>query len=82
MKAVTLNAEQLGLSAMLGGLFIFFFTLIGFEFFPEDFFMSDISESGERTCTSLYRCFLHIFNMVSRLKLTVRGLDQAAASEM
>ena len=65
LKSVTMNVQQLSLSALLGGLFIYMFTLIGFTFFPEDFFMDSIGIEGERTCTSLYRCFLHITNLVS-----------------
>lgn len=42
---------------------VLFFALIGFDNFNEDFFMTSV-ESGERTCGSLFRCALLIFDLV------------------
>jgi hypothetical protein len=58
VKAVTQNAKQLGLTVALMMCIVFTFAVIGFEYFPEDYYMGDI-ENGENACTTLLQCFFH-----------------------
>ena len=53
-RAVTEPAKQLTLTTLLGMFVIYAFALVGFYFFPDQFYSA---ETGENTCSTLLRCF-------------------------
>ena len=65
MKAIAYNAVQILLTATLGSIIVYIFTVIGFEYFPQDFFMSDVG-TGENLCSSVVQCFFHILSLGPR----------------
>lgn len=65
MKAVSKNSKQLLLTTSLGICVIFCYAVIGFENFPEDFYMSDIV-NGENTCSRMTQCFFHVMALGPR----------------
>lgn len=57
VNAITMNGRQLLLTAFLGVISVYFFTVIGFLFFHEHF----EREGGGSNCDSLLQCFFYTF---------------------
>jgi hypothetical protein len=57
VSAITMNGRQLLLTAFLGVISVYFFTVIGFLFFHEHF----EREGGGSNCDSLLQCFFYTF---------------------
>lgn len=53
------------MTTALGVCIIFGYAVVGFENFPEDFYMGDI-ENGENTCTTMVQCFFHVMALGPR----------------
>lgn len=65
MKAIAYNARQILLTATLGSIIVYIFTVIGYVYFSQDYFMSDVGV-GEQLCNSLSQCFFHILSLGPR----------------
>ncbi len=70
-KSILLHYQQLGLTAILGVTIIYLFSIVGFIFNSQDYWMFTISEtaSPESTCTTLYQCFTTHLSLVRYLFL-------------
>lgn len=56
VRSVTLNTKQLLMTAVVGLICLYIYTIIGFWFFDDLYF--DHHKSSERICTSMLQCFI------------------------
>ena len=68
MISLTENGKTILTIFLMIVLMVILFALVGFYNFNEDFWIYTIG-SGERTCSSLFRCALLIFDLVSETGL-------------
>jgi len=68
MKAVTHNVKQLLSTAFLGVIIIYMYTIVGFFFINDSYYNEEVGEHGERTCTSMWHCFLTTLNYGLRVE--------------
>jgi hypothetical protein len=57
VRAITMNGRQLLLTAFLGVIAVYFFSVLGYLFFAEHF----VSSGGEQNCATLLQCFFYSF---------------------
>jgi len=67
IRSVTLNIQLLGMTAMLGVILVYIYSVIGFLFISDLYFDEGIdtgliNKAGESICMSLLHCFLSTFN--------------------
>ena len=62
VKSVTYNVKQLALTAMLGLILIYVYSLIGFNFFDYHYYNSGLN-NGESLCTSMLQCFISTLDL-------------------
>lgn len=72
IKAVTLNAEQLLMTSMLGAIIIYNFAIFAFLFLSDNFYDSNINKglinkAGDSVCMSLLHCYFSTINYGLRL---------------
>jgi hypothetical protein len=61
VKAITMNGRQLLLTAFLGVVVIYFFSVVGFLFFPHMFQQED-GDGVNENCDTLLQCFFYSFS--------------------
>lgn len=62
VRSVTHNLYQLLLTSMLGVILIYIYSLVGFYFIDEMYYNSDVGPVGERSCTSMFHCYITTLN--------------------
>ena len=67
MQSVTLNGNQLLMTALLGLIFIYIYSAFGFIFVADTLYDDDINggllnRKGDSVCMSLMHCFLSTLN--------------------
>lgn len=65
--SVTMNIKLLGMTAMLGVILVYIYSVIAFLFISDLYFdegieMGQINKAGDSICMSLLHCFLSTFN--------------------
>jgi len=61
INAISFNGESLVLTAFLGVLFMYMFAIFAFHFIDDVYFDLGIAD-GERTCSTVWQCFMTTFN--------------------
>ena len=64
IKAITFNKYQLMLTALLGTVIVYIYSLFAYTYLVDSFWNSGFGEAGENQCTSVFHCFLTIFSLV------------------
>jgi Ion transport protein len=66
IKAITYNKYQIMLTALLGMVIVYIYSLFGYYYLMDSFWNDNFGESGENQCTTVFHCFLTIFSLGPR----------------
>lgn len=66
MLAITHNSKQLLMTTFLAMIFLYFYSLLAYDFVDDTFWTYDIEPAGENMCHSLLQCFTTVTSLGPR----------------